>query len=101
MTSSLSPECENIMTLSFLVIAPTSPCIASAALIKKAGDPVLERVADVLLAICPDFPTPRQIILPLEFKRYSHKAEKSLLRDSESFFRASDSKLRVLLADFR
>jgi len=70
-------------------------------LTKKAGDPVLERVADVLLAICPDFPTPRQIILPLEFKRYSHKAEKSLLRDLATFLRASDSKFMVLLADFR
>ena len=50
------------MTESFLFIPPMSPCRASPAFIKLDGEPVLERVADTFLAICPDLPMPSVII---------------------------------------
>ena len=48
-----------------------SPCSASPALIKLEGDPVLERVADIFFAICPDLPIPKVNILPLALSKLS------------------------------
>ena len=35
---------------------------------KKLGIPTLEKVAEIFLAIKPDFPIPAKTILPLQFK---------------------------------
>ncbi len=57
-SSSLSPELESAITTSPSVIMPKSPWLASAGCIKKAGVPVLARVAAILPPICPDLPIP-------------------------------------------
>tara|TARA_B100001059_G_scaffold213473_1_gene229344 strand:- start:131 stop:286 length:156 start_codon:yes stop_codon:yes gene_type:complete len=45
-----------------------SPCKACAGSQKKLGIPTLENVAEIFLAIKPDFPIPAKITLPLQFK---------------------------------
>ena len=73
-----------------------SPCKACAGSQKKLGIPTLENVAEIFLAIKPDFPTPAKITLPLQFKIKSTalindllknitlKSEKLTTRDSRS-----------------
>ena len=64
MSSWLSPELERKITISFSVIIPRSPWLASPGCIKNDGVPVLERVEAIFPAICPDFPMPLKITLP-------------------------------------
>ena len=85
MTSSLWPEWEKIITLSILFISPISPCSASPAFIKLECDPVLESVAETFLAICPDFPIPKVIILPLVLSNLSHTSLNSDDKVSDRF----------------
>ena len=47
----LSPEFDRKITISSLVIMPKSPWLASPGCIKKAGDPVLDKVEAILPAI--------------------------------------------------
>ena len=65
-TSLVSPELEISITTSFLVIMPKSPWLASPGCTKKAGLPVLAKVAAILWPICPDLPIPIIIIRPLQ-----------------------------------
>ena len=62
--SAFSPELDKAMTTSFEVIIPKSPWLASPGWTKKAGVPVLARVAAILPPIWPDFPMPVTTILP-------------------------------------
>lgn len=59
------------ITLSFALIMPMSPWQASAGCIKKAGLPVLAKVAAIFLPIWPDLPMPMTIIFPVHFKSSS------------------------------
>ena len=45
----------------FFSICPISPCKASEGSQKKLGIPTLEKVAEIFLAIKPDFPIPAKI----------------------------------------
>jgi len=57
-SSPVLPELEMAITTSSPVIIPRSPWLASPGCTKKAGVPVLARVAAILLPIWPDFPIP-------------------------------------------
>ena len=63
-SSAVSPELEIASTTSFGVIMPRSPWLASPGWTKKAGLPVLARVAAILPPICPDLPIPSTTIRP-------------------------------------
>ena len=62
--SSVSPELDRARTRSSGVIIPRSPWLASPGWTKKAGLPVLARVAAILPAMCPDLPMPRTTMRP-------------------------------------
>ena len=89
------------MTESFLFIPPMSPCRASPAFIKLDGEPVLERVADTFLAMCPDLPMPSVIIFPRVLKSASQTKLKSDDSVFASFSNPLDSILIVRLPDLR
>ena len=90
-----------MITLSFLFMPPMSPCKASAALIKLEGEPVLDKVAEIFFATCPDFPTPRVIIFPFVVRSFSQTLLKSLVKVSARFSKPLDSIFIVLLPDLR
>ena len=77
MSSWLSPELERKITISFSVIIPRSPWLASPGCIKKDGVPVLEKVDAIFPAICPDFPIPLKITLPSQPRIHSTASENS------------------------
>ena len=62
--SFVSPEFDKAMTRSCLVIMPRSPWLASPECIKKAGEPVLAKVAAILFPMWPDFPIPVTTMRP-------------------------------------
>ena len=62
--SGVDPEFDISKIMSNLLITPKSPCIPSLGCKKIAGVPVLDRVAAILFAICPDLPTPIKITFP-------------------------------------
>ena len=53
---------------------------------KKLGIPTLEKVADIFLAIRPDFPIPAKMTLPLQPKIKSTAFTKELLKIFLIFF---------------
>ena len=59
------PELEKTKIQSFLVMLPRSPWLASAGCTNCAGVPVEDNVAAILFAICPLFPMPTTMTLPL------------------------------------
>ncbi len=63
-SSGVSPEFDRASTTSVRVIIPRSPWLASAGWRKKAGVPVLARVAAILPAMWPDLPirSPRSVL---------------------------------------
>ena len=63
---------------------------------KKLGIPTLEKVAEIFLAINPDFPIPAKITLPLQFKIKSTALIKDLLKTFLIFFNS----LICIFADF-
>ena len=65
MISGVSPEFERARIISSGDTMPRSPCRASAGWMKKAGVPVLQKVAAILFAMCPDLPIPVQITFPV------------------------------------
>ena len=66
--SLLSPEFEMAMTTSLLLIMPKSPWLASPGWTKKAGVPVLAKLAAIFRPMCPDLPMPITITFPLQWK---------------------------------
>ena len=62
--SGVSPEFDSASSRSSRVIMPMSPWLASAGCRKKAGEPVLARVAAILPPMCPDLPMPVTTIRP-------------------------------------
>ena len=62
---------------------------------------MLERVAETFLAICPDFPIPKVIILPLVLSNLSQTSLNSEDIVFDRFSSPLDSILIVFLADFR
>ena len=63
-SSSVSPEFEMASTTSRGVIIPKSPWLASPGWTKKAGLPVLARVAAILPPMWPDLPMPSTTMRP-------------------------------------
>ena len=63
-----------------------SPCRACAGSQKKLGIPMLENVAEIFLAINPDFPIPAKITFPLQFRIRSTALIKDLLKTFVIFF---------------
>ena len=63
-----------------------SPCKACAGSQKKLGIPTLEKVAEIFLAIRPDFPIPAKITLPLQLRIRSTALIKELLKIFFIFF---------------
>ena len=84
--SEVFPEYEKIIKISFFSIWPISPCNACAGSQKKLGMPTLENVAEIFLAINPDFPIPAKITFPLQFKIKSIALTKELLKTFFNFF---------------
>ena len=78
-----------------------SPCKASPALIKLEGDPVLERVADIFFAICPDLPIPKVNILPLALSKLSQTSLNSFDKFFDKFSIPFASSFKVFRADNR
>ena len=99
--SGVDPEFEIKSTISFLVIDPMSPCIASLGCIKKDGVPVLEKVAASLLPMCPDFPTPIIINFPFESKIFLQNKYSFLSKFFFRLFIAEISNSIVFFAIFR
>ena len=64
--SAVSPELDSARTTSWGVIMPRSPWLASPGWTKKAGLPVLARVAAILPPTCPDLPMPSTTIRPVQ-----------------------------------
>ena len=75
-SSSLSPEFDSAITTSPAVIIPRSPWLASAGCIKKAGVPVLARVAAIFPPTCPDLPMPLTTTRPWQCKMSCTAASK-------------------------
>ena len=88
--SGVLPLLERQMTTSEGCIMPRSPCMASAACMKRAGVPVLLRVETILVAMLALLPMPVTTTLPEAEKMVSTASEKLLLmrfsRFSIAFF---------------
>ena len=97
----MQPEFDIMRIKSFFVTAPTSPCKASLGCIKKEGLPVLEKVADNFLAMCPDFPIPIITNFPLHLWISLQKRNKSFPIDLFRLFMAVTSELITFRANFR
>ena len=99
MISDVAPEFEIIIAKSFWVIAPRSPCVASAGCKKNDGVPVLERVAEIFLAIWPDLPMPINNTLPFVSRISSHASLKDSSITCSKFLIVSYSDFIVRFAD--
>ncbi|OBX37267.1 hypothetical protein A8U91_01625 [Halomonas elongata] len=75
-TSAVSPECDSARTTSPGVIMPRSPWLASPGCTKKAGVPVLARVAAILPPMWPDLPMPVTTTRPEQARMSSQARSK-------------------------
>ena len=98
--SSVLPELLIKISTSFLDILPKSPCKQSLADREKEGVPTEDRVAEILAAISPLFPTPHRITFDWQFEIVPTASLKELLIELFNFFRAFISKSITFFAIF-
>src|SRR5262249_49439351 len=92
-TSSDSPLLDSTITASPFMKTPESPCAASAACRKRAGVPVLVRVAAIFRHMMPDLPIPVTTTLPV------HAANRSMARPKRPSRRAPKAAIALASID--